>query len=191
MMLHIMQVLHLHSNPNSLGSSLTVIFFDGEEAFGEWTKTDSLYGSRHLAERWEKEDKLSSISLFILLDLIGSKKPSFHSYWKETHNYFERLSTLEKEFETDLKGYTPGQHVYFKGPSRGLIDDDHAPFLKRGVPVLHSIATPFPSVWHNDEDNLDNLHWDTIYDLTKIWTVFVAELLSAQFTKISPVDIVL
>ncbi len=30
-------------------------FFDGEEAFGEWTASDSLYGSRHLAERWRKD----------------------------------------------------------------------------------------------------------------------------------------
>jgi len=31
-------------------TSLQLIFFDGEEAFVEWTDTDSLYGSRHLAE---------------------------------------------------------------------------------------------------------------------------------------------
>lgn len=30
-----------------------MVFFDGEEAFVEWTKTDSLYGSRHLAEKME------------------------------------------------------------------------------------------------------------------------------------------
>ena len=29
-----------------------MVFFDGEEAFKEWTKNDSLYGSRHLAEVW-------------------------------------------------------------------------------------------------------------------------------------------
>lgn len=31
--------------------SLQLVFFDGEESFEEWTDTDSLYGSRHLAER--------------------------------------------------------------------------------------------------------------------------------------------
>ena len=31
--------------------SLQLVFFDGEESFEEWTATDSLYGSRHLAER--------------------------------------------------------------------------------------------------------------------------------------------
>jgi len=34
---------------------LMLIFFDGEEAFYQWTDNDSLYGSRHLAEKWEKQ----------------------------------------------------------------------------------------------------------------------------------------
>ena len=32
---------------------LMLLFFDGEEAFKEWTDADSLYGSRHLAQKWE------------------------------------------------------------------------------------------------------------------------------------------
>lgn len=31
--------------------TLQLVFFDGEESFEEWTDTDSLYGSRHLAQR--------------------------------------------------------------------------------------------------------------------------------------------
>ena len=35
-------------------TSLQLIFFDGEEAFVEWSDTDSLYGARHLAELMDK-----------------------------------------------------------------------------------------------------------------------------------------
>jgi len=35
-------------------TSLQLIFFDGEEAFVQWTPTDSLYGSRHLAKQMER-----------------------------------------------------------------------------------------------------------------------------------------
>lgn len=35
--------------------TLQLLFFDGEEAFRDWTPTDSLYGSRHLAELWESQ----------------------------------------------------------------------------------------------------------------------------------------
>jgi glutaminyl-peptide cyclotransferase len=79
--------------------SLQFIFFDGEEAVKDWTSTDSLYGSRHLAIKWSQElvpiqydplskqfvtipnpylnnnqeyqTKISQIDLFILLDLLG------------------------------------------------------------------------------------------------------------------------
>lgn len=30
-----------------------MVFFDGEEAFVDWTEKDSLYGSRHLASKME------------------------------------------------------------------------------------------------------------------------------------------
>jgi len=51
---------------------ITIVFFDGEEAFVEWTDTDSLYGSHHLAARWEAEGKIKSITLFLLMDLLGT-----------------------------------------------------------------------------------------------------------------------
>ena len=33
----------------SYKDDIYLVFFDGEEAFGEWSDLDSLYGSRHLA----------------------------------------------------------------------------------------------------------------------------------------------
>lgn len=39
------------SSSQKLPVTLQLVFFDGEESFEEWTATDSLYGSRHLAER--------------------------------------------------------------------------------------------------------------------------------------------
>ncbi len=44
--------VHFNLIPSQkLPVSLQLVFFDGEESFEEWTATDSLYGSRHLAER--------------------------------------------------------------------------------------------------------------------------------------------
>ena len=33
--------------------TLQLIFFDGEEAFVRWTRSDSTYGSRNLAKVWQ------------------------------------------------------------------------------------------------------------------------------------------
>jgi glutaminyl-peptide cyclotransferase len=61
-------------------TSIQLIFFDGEEAFKEWTETDSIYGATHLASKWKSENKLKDISLFVLLDLIGTKETDFQNH---------------------------------------------------------------------------------------------------------------
>ena len=50
---------------------ITFMFLDGEEAFVDWVGDDNTYGSRHLANVYEKEGKIDSISLFMLLLLGG------------------------------------------------------------------------------------------------------------------------
>lgn len=56
------------------------IFFDGEEAFRSWSSTDSLYGSRKLAATWG-QDVIDRIDLFVLLDLIGGRAPTFRDFF--------------------------------------------------------------------------------------------------------------
>lgn len=52
------------------------------------------------------------------------------------------------------KSMAPGQwHSWFLPHQNfnlgfGYIGDDHVPFLRQGVSVLHLIADPFPRVWH-------------------------------------------
>lgn len=74
--------------------SLKLIFFDGEEAFENWGPNDSIYGAKHLAEKLEKTKKksksgkmvneLSRIDTLVLLDLIGTKNPTFYSFYRNT-----------------------------------------------------------------------------------------------------------
>jgi glutaminyl-peptide cyclotransferase len=59
----------------------------------------------------------------------------------------------------------------------GRVEDDHVPFLKRGVKVLHVIPLPFPEVWHTKKDNAAALHAPTIRSWAIIMSVFVREML--------------
>ena len=54
------------------GVSLRLIFFDGEEAFQQWTATDSLYGSRHLAAKWENTTHPQAPSSNVLAGIVSS-----------------------------------------------------------------------------------------------------------------------
>ncbi|XP_040261165.1 glutaminyl-peptide cyclotransferase-like protein [Bufo bufo] len=171
------------------GSPLTLqlFFLDGEEAFGDWTETDSLYGARHLAQRLHSEPapggsgtKLDAMDLFVLLDLLGAPEPLILSHFSETRGHFLRLVSIEKRLH-DL-GLLDAHRVdspYFRTDLYfGAVEDDHIPFLRRGVPVLHVISTPFPAVWHTHDDTEENLHRPTVTNLCRIFVTFLAETLA-------------
>lgn len=52
---------YLNQNRGNNDVSLKLLFFDGEEAFLNWSPKDSIYGARHLADKWEKEGFLPQI----------------------------------------------------------------------------------------------------------------------------------
>jgi hypothetical protein len=65
------------------GYSVWLVFFDGEEAIQQWSRSDSTYGSRHLAAKWGRDGTLSHIKAFMLADMIGDKDLDIQ---RETHS---------------------------------------------------------------------------------------------------------
>ncbi|CCF57433.1 hypothetical protein KAFR_0C04430 [Kazachstania africana CBS 2517] len=168
------------------GYGIKIIFFDGEEAFEEWTDDDSIYGARHLASKWES-DSISQIELLVLLDLIGSEQNlTMKSYFKETHREYELLSKIEDEYLDEkvyrsLTSYRNGgissnkeldpSYRIYEIINKSLIGDDHVPFYERGVPILHLIPYPFPKTWHTISDDFEHLDQDEIYK----WAIMLCE----------------
>lgn len=66
------------------------------------------------------------------------------------------------------------------------IGDDHQPFMARGVPILHLITSPFPSVWHTMADDGPHLDMPTTRDWAKIATAFALEWLDMM--EVWPAD---
>lgn len=62
----------------------------------------------------------------------------------------------------------------------GMVEDDHVPFMARGVEVLHLIPTPFPKVWHHMADDGAHLDLDTCADWAVLVTAFVAEWMDLE-----------
>jgi hypothetical protein len=62
----------------------------------------------------------------------------------------------------------------------GFVQDDHVPFMARGVEVLHIIPTPFPRVWHQIDDDGEHLDMDTVEDWTKLVMTFTAEWMELE-----------
>ncbi|TFB06965.1 Glutaminyl-peptide cyclotransferase [Trichoderma ghanense] len=183
------------------GAGVQILLLDGEEAFVRWTQTDSLYGARSLAETWESEfhpamstfrTPLHSISLFVLLDLLGSANPRVPSYFLTTHWAYRNMAALEKRMRdlgllesNSSRPFLPDADKHPNQFGYGGIEDDHIPFLRRGVDILHLIPTPFPDVWHTMADDGEHLDMPTVMDWTKLVLAFTAEWmdLSGHFPK--------
>jgi glutaminyl-peptide cyclotransferase len=123
-----------------------LIFFDGEEAFGEWTATDSVYGSRHLAETWKKDGTWVRFKALINVDMIGDKNLNI----LQDVNSDVSLRRLVWSAAASL-----GYQKYFTSQTEPM-DDDHMPFVRLGVPSLDVIDFDYPP-WHEDTDTLDKI----------------------------------
>ncbi|KAH9885554.1 glutaminyl-peptide cyclotransferase [Xylariomycetidae sp. FL2044] len=173
-----------------------ILLLDGEEAFVSWTDTDSLYGARALAEHWENSahpamsgyaNPLEQISLFVLLDLLGAAEPRVPSYFLTTHWAYraaadiERrlrgLGLLESQAALHNKPFLPDHDKQAAAFTKPFTEDDHIPFMRRGVPILHVIPGRFPPVWHTMADDGDHLDMPTVRDWARIWTAFALEWL--------------
>ncbi|NXK01501.1 QPCTL protein, partial [Corythaixoides concolor] len=123
--------------------------------------------------------QITAMSLLVLLDLLGAPHPTIHSHFPRTHHWFLRLVAIEQRLRQLGLLRTPARDgpFFHPSPAPGPVEDDHVPFLQRGVPVLHLIPLPFPRVWHTLEDTEDNLHPPTVEDLCRILVAFVAEFL--------------
>eukprot|EP00794_Sanderia_malayensis_P020297 gene20296-22284_t len=193
MMLDIAHTLHdrLQSRQLAKDVTLQLFFLDGEEAFVEWNEQDSLYGARHLAdvlskkphhkrEYSAKNTMLDAIDAFVLLDLIGASNPQFFNIYENTTHLYESLQLIERKLAQgkQFENYSPAYPYFVGRPAYPLyIEDDHLPFLRKNVPVLHLISVPFPSVWHKVTDDESILDRAAIENMLKIMRIFVAQYL--------------
>ena len=127
-----------------------LVWFDGEESFGPWSETDGAYGSRHLAERWDREGFLPKIVALINLDMVGDQDLGIRQ------DYYSTRSLLRLIWQAAAAlGY---ERHFLNEP--GAVDDDHVPFLKRGVTAVDLIDFDFGpnnSYWHTEQDTMDKL----------------------------------
>lgn len=132
-----------------LAKKIELVFFDGEEAFENFTATDGLYGSRHFASQLGESAK--NFRGGILFDMIGDKSLqvtlSPDSPVALARNIFAAADAL-------------GQRAHFTY-FRGDITDDHTPLNEIGIPVIDLIDFDFPP-WHTADDTLDKINAESM-----------------------------
>ncbi|KAJ3370010.1 hypothetical protein GGF31_004861 [Allomyces arbusculus] len=171
-------------------TTLQLVFFDGEEAFVDWSATDSIYGARHLAAKWAEtrapgstdgRNMLDSITTLVLLDLLGARTSAIHNLQHATATQFRTLVNVERDLHARRFLTAKTKHKYFdEAELRVHVEDDHLPFWRAGVKVVHAIAVPFPDVWHTVADNADALDPVVVVDLARVFGAFVVEELKLR-----------
>ncbi|MFB3814415.1 MAG: M28 family peptidase [Terriglobales bacterium] len=132
------------------GYSVWLVWLDGEEAIRQWSDTDSLYGSRHLAEKWQQSGVLGKIKGFILVDMIGDADLNI----VRDVNSTQWMGRLVWEA---ARRYGYQSHFFAQ---EAAIQDDHIPFVMRGVPAVDLIDFDYGynnAYWHTKDDTLDKL----------------------------------
>jgi Zn-dependent M28 family amino/carboxypeptidase len=152
-----------------LNHEVWLVFFDGEEAFEQWSEDDSLYGSRHLAAKWKSEGVLPRIGAFLLADMIGDAdldllRDANSTPWlrDQVWRTAQRLGYSRNFLNRD-----------------GAYEDDHLPFVRAGVPAVDLIDLNYGSgnrYWHTAEDTVDKLSARSLQIIADVLLQTLADL---------------
>jgi glutaminyl-peptide cyclotransferase len=140
-LLEIARVLALHPG---LATKTLLVFFDGEEAYENFSETDGLYGSRYFAANLPQPKNKFLGGL--LLDMVGDRSLTItlspDSPPQMTLDIFASAEALK------LRNH----FTYFQT----AIMDDHTPLNAAGITTIDLIDFDFPA-WHTADDTMDKI----------------------------------
>ena len=164
-LLQLLQHVQNRHLPKNLECRIGFVWFDGEEAtLPGWSDGETIFpvkiidhtwGSRHAAGQLMSQ----KISGLILLDMIGSPDLRLTRDSRST----PALVKLQ-EAAIDALGYPPTLLSEYSVP----VEDDHIPFLARGIPALNIIDFNDLSVWHRPGDEVLRINPNSIEKASRI-----------------------
>jgi Zn-dependent M28 family amino/carboxypeptidase len=138
-------------------------FFDGEEAYENFSDTDGLYGSRYFARQLQGEGA-KRFRGGILFDMVGDRSLGItlppNSPSTVAHDVFAAAEALKLR-------------KYFSYLDRDLIDD-HAPLNAIGVPTIDIIDFDYPW-WHTADDTMDKISAQSLQIVGSVALYYLTE----------------
>ena len=146
-----------------LARKIELVFFDGEEAYEQFSQKDGLYGSRYFARQLKAARQFRGGLLF---DMVGDRSlgitlPS-DSPAEMARDIFAAAEALK------LRNY----FSYF---DRELIDD-HVPLNEIGIPTLDIIDFDYPP-WHTAGDTLDKISAESLQIVGSVAMYYLSEFM--------------
>lgn len=152
---------------------LRFLFLDGEECRNEYGPFDGLHGSRRAVQRLREAGEAKKVKAMMLVDMVGDRDLTITIPRNGTPALIRRLLQASEQ-----EGVRANFGIY-----RGVILDDHQPFLDAGIPAVDIIDFQYGSLpgandyWHSDEDTGDKLAADSF---GKVGRVLLRVILSCR-----------
>src|SRR6266513_2114049 len=161
LLLELARVLGQHA---SVARNVELVFFDGEEAYENFSDTDGLYGSRYFARKLQSEGA-KRFRGGILFDMIGDRSLGItlpaDSPAAMVRDVFAAAEALKLR-------------EYFSYLDRDLIDD-HAPLNAIRIPTIDIIDFDY-AWWHTADDTLDKISAQSLKITGSVALYYLSEL---------------
>jgi glutaminyl-peptide cyclotransferase len=147
----------------SLARKIELVFFDGEEAFEQFSQTDGLYGSRYFARRLQSGGA-KQFRGGLLFDMVGDRSLGI---------------TLPADSPTEIaRGIFAAAEAlklrnYFTYLGRELIDD-HVPLNAIGIATADIIDFEYPW-WHTADDTIDKVSAQSLQTVGSVALYYLSE----------------
>ena len=160
LLLEMARVLGQHAN---FARNVQLVFFDGEEAYENFTDTDGLYGSRYFAKQLQS-DGAKQFRGGVLFDMVGDRSLDVtlpaDSPAAMARDVFAAAEALKLR-------------KYFSYLDRDLIDD-HAPLNAIGIPTIDIIDFDYPW-WHTADDTMDKVSAQSLQIVGSVALYYLTE----------------
>lgn len=147
-LLEIARVLQQHPD---LAAKTELVFFDGEEAYENFTNADGLFGSRYFAKKLQEQNRIAQFRSGILLDMIGDRS-------LDVTLPPDSPATLAQGIFASAEALHMRDHFTY---ASGDILDDHSPLNAVGIPTIDVIDFDYPP-WHTPGDTMDKLSAESL-----------------------------
>jgi glutaminyl-peptide cyclotransferase len=161
LLLELARVLGQHP---ALATKIELVFFDGEEAFENFSETDGLYGSRYFAKSLGQAKSAKPFRGGVLFDMVGDRDLGItfppDSPAQIARDIFAAADALKVR-------------SYFSYFDRD-ITDDHTPLNRIGIPTIDLIDFDFPP-WHTADDTMDKLSAESLDKVGRVALYYLSE----------------
>ena len=160
LLIELARVLALHPK---LAEKIELVFFDGEEAYENYTSTDGFFGSRYFARNLDA-NQAKQFQGGMLFDMVGDQSLKItlppDSPPQMTHDIFASAEALQSRWHFTYADFA--------------VTDDHTQLNAIGIRTIDLIDFDYPP-WHTADDTLDKLSAESLRIVGAVTAYYLSE----------------